>query len=230
MGERDDAVLLRFSSPVSGTDGQLGKLADAVIEPATLRVTHIVVRPHRFARPPAHARLVPFALVRGGDGRGAISLECTRAGFESLDAVDQAAYVPIGETIEPGEGWDVGVADPVPINPGGAGGLGSLSGEAVPVEYASFFSYDRVPEGEAEVRSISLVTSSDGVDLGGVDALRTDERGAVTHIVLSQRRLWRKRRIPIPVSAVKSIDTGEISMTLTAREAERLADRGALAS
>ncbi len=216
-----DCVWLRFGSQVRGLDGRLGKLADAVVEPSTLKVTHVIVKPPRFARSTRGARLAPFELVRAERGRKTVSLACKRVAFRRLFAVEEGAYVPIGETVQADGDWDVGVTEAVlpPVD-----STGGYMGEQYPIGYACF-SYDLMPKGEAEVRRMSAVTAKDGTDLGGVGGLLTDERGSVTGVLLAQRRIWGKRQLAIPVSAVRSIETDEVKTTLTRHDAEHLGER-----
>lgn len=221
--ERSEPVRLRFGSRVYGFDGCLGRLADAIVEPAALKVTHIVVKPRRFGLSLEGPRLVPFSLVRTRRGSDTISLACTRSAFGELFALEEAACVPVGTPVAGDDSWDVGVVDALPTNVSGPGELG---GDLYPSGYGSLV-YDLIPKGQTEVRRLSAVVSKDGFDLGGVHGLITDGEGRMTEVVLSSRRAWHRRRVAIPVSAVRSVDTDEIRTTLTRREAEHLRDRKA---
>ena len=83
---------LELGKPILCTDGEVGELADVVIDPIQRRVTHLVVQPHGNLGP---ARLVPADLA-GGEGQG-ISLRCTRAEVDGFPTVRESAYLRTGE-------------------------------------------------------------------------------------------------------------------------------------
>jgi hypothetical protein len=65
---------------------------------------------------------------------------------------------------------------------------------------------DRVPVGEVEVRRGEHVHATDGT-IGQVQGLVIDPRDHhVTHVLLDEGHLWGKKRVAIPISAVRSVD------------------------
>src|SRR5687768_6588660 len=97
---------LDLGSPVRCTDGDFGELADVVLEPASKRVTHLVVAPHGR---PGDARLVPILLLRSGEPGAGMQLDGAVAEVEALEAVHESTYLPLGETAEPDAAWDKGI-------------------------------------------------------------------------------------------------------------------------
>jgi sporulation protein YlmC with PRC-barrel domain len=208
-------VRLELGSPVNCTDGPFGKLADVVIDPTKRRVTHLVVEPQGDH---GEARLVPIELADTDQGESsAISVRCSLEEAGKLKAVEEYAYLRLGDSPELEPGWDIGV-ESVLAEPyyGYAGGPGY---ETVPAGYDSHVSmtYDRVPKGEVEIRRASEVASSDGHSLGKVDGFLVDD-DHITHFVLERGHLWGKREVTIPISAVASVHTDAVTLTLTKDE------------
>jgi sporulation protein YlmC with PRC-barrel domain len=208
-------VRLELGSPVNCTDGPFGELADVVIDPTKRRVTHLVVEPHGDH---GKAKLVPIELADTDQGESsAISVRCSLEEAGKLKAVEEYAYLRLGDSPELEPGWDIGI-ESVLAEPyyGYAGGPGY---ETVPAGYDSHVSmtYDRVPKGEVEIRRASEVASSDGHSLGKVDGFLVDD-DHITHFVLERGHLWGKREVTIPISAVASVYTDAVTLTLTKDE------------
>jgi sporulation protein YlmC with PRC-barrel domain len=204
---------LDLGSPVRCDDGDFGVLADVVLEPASKRVTHLVVCPHGRSD---HARLVPIDLLRRDEPGQGVQLDCAVAEVEALEAVRESAYLRVGEEPGPDDGrWEMGIEQvgPLPFPAGdlGMGALGPL--EADPHVIVS---YDRVPKGEVEIRSKSTVISADGHGVGHVDGLVIEDAGGqLTHVVLEHGHLWGKREVTIPIADVEGVRTDEIVLGLT---------------
>jgi hypothetical protein len=76
---------------------------------------------------------------------------------------------------------------------------------------------DRVPEGEVEVRRGEHVHATDGA-IGRVQGFvidPTDHR--LTHVLLDEGHLWGKKRVAIPISAVKDVSDG-VRLSITKGE------------
>src|SRR4051812_16891556 len=84
---------MRFDlgTPVHCTDGDLGKLADLVVDPRTGRVTHLVVHTRHRA-----SHLVPCELAEA-DGEDAVRLRCTVKEARAMQSADGFACVRPGE-------------------------------------------------------------------------------------------------------------------------------------
>jgi sporulation protein YlmC with PRC-barrel domain len=213
-------VRLELGSPVNCTDGPFGELADIVIDPTKRRVTHLVVAPDGDQ---GKAKLVPVELAVAEDGESsAIGLRCSLEEAGRLELVEEYAYLRLGESPELEPGWEIGV-ESVLAEP--YYGYGTGPGyETLPASYDAHVSmtYDRIPKGEVEIRRASEVTSSDGHGLGKVDGFLVDEDDAITHFVLERGHLWGKREVTIPISAVASVDTDAVLLTLTKDEVGEL--------
>jgi sporulation protein YlmC with PRC-barrel domain len=206
-------VRLELRQAVRCTDDLLGELADVVIDPVTRRVTHLVVQP---VNPHALARLVPVELVARDEGGAGISLRCSSEDFSRLAAVQETAYLRLGEAPVEDPEWDVGIEDvlALPYYP--------LDGPVDYLEYAAV-AYDRIPKGDVEIQRASAVISLDGHHLGTVDGFVIDaETQAITHVVLEHGHLWGRREVTIPIGAVGSVEIDLIRLNLTKEDVGEL--------
>src|SRR5581483_549058 len=153
-------MLLELGCRVDCTDGSFGTLAEIVVEPATNRVTHLVVDPDE---EDWLARLVPVERAEAGAGEPrTIKLAGTAADVRDYPAAREAAYLRLGEfPVEEGE-WDVGDQFAVAI--------------------------DRVPSGEVSLRRTSPVETSDGYRVGEVGGVALDAKHRIGHLVVALRR------------------------------------------
>ena len=182
-----------------------------VLDPATRRVTHLVVEPHH-----RHdlARLVPVELADVGvseDG-AALSLRSTIEAVRRLASVEESAYLGLSE-LPPGDPQsDIGVQDVLTL-PGD--GYPDFAMDPIWDDPHVFITYDSVPKGEIEIRRRSVVTSADGHRLGHVGALVIDADDRVTELVLERGHLWGRRKVTIPVGAVARVETDSVTLKLT---------------
>jgi sporulation protein YlmC with PRC-barrel domain len=202
---------LELGTSIRCTDGELGELADLVIDPTTKRVTHLVVRPEH---PSGPTRLVPVARARPGEEKEEkeISLDCTVEDALKCESVQEVAYLRLGEFPVEDPDWDVGVEDVLAMPYYGNSDFGSY---AAPYEENLSVSYDRVPKGKVEIRRASAVTSADGEHVGHVDGFVVDREDQITHVVLERGHLWRKRDVTIPIGAVTKVETDKVVLDLT---------------
>jgi hypothetical protein len=206
--------------PISCVDGPFGKLVDVIIAPGSRRLTHIVVRPsdqmHR-------ARLVPTQSARAADAKGfaleGLALDCTAASISASEPVQESAYLRIGELIEGGPDWDVGIQEAYPVPDGGSLGPEIMgSGMAIDIDQHVGVNYHRIPKGDVEIRRSSDVTSADGHRLGHVVGFVIDDDDRITELVLEHGHLWGKRMVQIPGSAVDRFEIDELVLTLSSDE------------
>ena len=207
---------LELGTPVRCEDAMLGELADVVIDPAKRRVTHIVVQP-RHSETLIGARMLPVELIEPGDVQQVIALRCTTEDVGRLAPVQGFVYEGVEGLPVDDPNWDVGVADVlgVPFYAPGELGAGSYTG-------AVAMAYDRIPKDDVELRRSSPVRSSDGYDLGHVEALIVDANDKVTHFELQHRRLWARYNIQLPIAAIQKIDTDVVTVALSREQVRAL--------
>jgi sporulation protein YlmC with PRC-barrel domain len=199
-------VRLRLDAPVDGTDGELGVLADVVVDPQSARVTHLVVEPRRHA---VLARLVPVDRATPGDSDGArLALACSANDLRRMPEVRELAYGGLrGVPVEDPD-WEVGIADVLGFPGGGVPGLDAEPGSAP----SPTLIYDRIPRGEVELRRGSAVVAADGRRVGRMAELLTGEDMSITAVVVGRGWFRRPRLLAIPVGAVARVDTDAIML------------------
>jgi len=206
---------LDFGTPVTCIDGAFGELADVVVDPATKRVTHLVVKPRHEEDV---ARLVPAELAEESDARGStIFLRCSVAEAGRFQNVHRQAYLPLAEVPHEDAQWDVG-AESVFLTPYAdelvAGGMADIDSYGV--------AYDRVPHGEIEIRRGSQVLAADGEEVGRVDEVVIDADRRVTELVVTRGFLWWRRAKRVPLRAVAGLSSDTVTLKVTGRDVARL--------
>jgi sporulation protein YlmC with PRC-barrel domain len=197
---------LELDAPVRCGGEVVGKIADVVIDPATQRLTHIVVE-----TPDMQARLVSAELVNEKDaGEEGVALTCSRDAFNALESVRDVAFLRFDEFPAADDDSDVGVEEVVAMPQYEAVAIGGLDSNVA-------LTYDRIPKGEVEIRRSSVVNSADGHRLGHAEAFVVAD-GKVTHILLERGHLWGTRDVTIPIEAVESIATDCVTVSLSKDE------------
>ena len=192
-----------IGSEVACTDGVCGDLRRVVIDPVARAITHLVVEPsHRGDA----GHLVPVDLVTSTTK--VIELGCTTSEFEALEVADESQFLS-------GGGGQLGYSEDQMHSLPYYGlathdmgtrvtglGISAIRGRNAD---ANAVSYDHVPVGEVEVRRGDHVYASDE-PVGRVQGLVVDPSDhGVTHILLDEGHLWGKKRVAIPIGAVKRV-------------------------
>jgi sporulation protein YlmC with PRC-barrel domain len=226
MSETTDFTI---GSKVVCSDGDCGELKRVVVNPVTRTLTHLVVEP-RFQQ--GTGRLVPVDLVESAAHE--IRLRCSTSEFHALEEAEERhllqgapgqwgygqgqmlslPFFALGPGMRGIGGMGMGMGGMgmggMGMGMGGMGGMGMGMGSQMTTE-------DRVPEGEVEVRRGEHVHATDGSigQIHGFVVDPTDHR--VTHVLLDEGHLWGKKRVAIPISAVKDVSNG-VQLTLTKHE------------
>ena len=185
---------------VACSDGVCGDLRRVIVDPVAHAVTHLVVEP-RHQRSGGH--LVPVDLVTSTAEK--IQLGCTQSEFEALEEAEETQFLPGAR----GEwGYTQAQMLSLPYYGLGVGGnplrVGGMNVAAGPRSVT----FDRVPEGDVEVRRGEPVHATDG-DIGRVKGLVIDPDGhRVTHVLLDEGHLWGEKTVAIPISAVTGASDG----------------------
>ncbi|HEV3364627.1 MAG TPA: hypothetical protein VG795_10925, partial [Acidimicrobiia bacterium] len=180
---------LRIGAPVDCSDKTCGTLTRVVADPRTWAVTHLVVEP-----PGGHvlARLVPIDLVAEAGKR--VALTSTQDQWRRLPYVEEVQFVR-----DPGSGsWGQLILWPL---------VGPLGGADLPVVI------EHLPPGQVEMSGANHIRSSDG-PIGRVDGVVVDPDYRLTHILLQEGHLWRKKEVAIPARSVDAL-TDEIHVALS---------------
>jgi len=199
-----------IGSEVACSDGVCGELRRVVVDPVARVLTHLVVEAEISQ---GNGRLVPIALVASAAAE--IQLRCTTAEFNALEDAEETQFLPGA----PGA-WDYQQQQMLSLPYYGLGtgtgmGLG-IGGMHVggPNDRPEAVIADRVPVGEVEVRRGDQVDATDGA-IGQIQGLVIDPSDHhVTHVLLDEGHLWGKKRVAIPINAVKDAKDG-VRLNLT---------------
>jgi hypothetical protein len=210
---------LDLDCAVTCADGAFGELSDVIIEPGSLRVTHLVVQP------PEHhhlARLLPIGRAAAGEQASAgIVLNCTLAEINELQPIHESNYVRLSERTEPDADTDVGIEDGFILAPTESLGAGALGAEAIEVDPYVTTSFDRIPKDTVEIRRRSGVSSADGHHVGHVVAFVLDDRHQIAQLVLEHGHLWSKHELEVSSGSIDRIESDEVRLTLSKAEVGR---------
>ena len=181
------------------TDGYCGRSTHVILEPATEKVTHLVVREKQW---PHVEVLVPVAAVTATTP-DSINLRYTRDRLARLQHFIETEYVEVGI-------------------PRYAGGTYLMEPYAYPEPEVLTVQHESIPFGELAVRRGTRVEATDGY-IGQVDEFLVnpgDDR--ITHLVLREGHLWGQREVTIPVSQIERIAEDAVYLNLDKHSVEAL--------
>jgi sporulation protein YlmC with PRC-barrel domain len=166
------------------SDGRCGRSTYVVLNPATEKITHIVVRERQ---PSRIERLVPARLVTRTAAE-VILLNCTKEEFANLEPFNQTEFVYKDVPHH--------AADP---------SVTMLWPYAVSAKRVIDERIRPIPPGELAVRRGATVRATDG-RAGRVDEFVVDpDNGYITHLCLRETSIWGNRRVCVPVSDIERI-------------------------
>jgi sporulation protein YlmC with PRC-barrel domain len=231
-----DITEFTIGSEVLCSEGACGELRRVVVNPVARALTHLVVEP-RFQE--GTGRLVPIDLVDSAAGE--IRIRCSMSEFHALEEAEETHFLQ-GATGQWGYGQGQMLSLPYfALGMGGMGGMGmggmgmgmggmgmgmggmgmGMGGMGMRGMGPQTTTEDHVPEGEVEVRRGEHVHATDGA-IGRIQGFVIDPTDHhLTHVLLDEGHLWGKKRVAIPISAVKDVDDG-VRLTLTKAEVEGL--------
>lgn len=184
---------VRLDARVEGRDGSVGNTSGAIIDPATQRLTHLIVREMAF---PHRQWLVPADHVVSADDHE-VRLDC-RVAVARAEPFTETAFVRVDDAA--GRPRHASSTERVlwPYD----------TGPLVLVER------EHVPEGEAAVHPGAPVEATDG-PVGRLDELVVDPSDDhITHVVLHRGHLWSAKDVTVPLSAVSMIGGDVVRLTL----------------
>lgn len=192
---------LPLNVDVHCTDGRCGRSTYVILNPATGKVTHLVVRERQ---PSRQERLVPVSWV-ANTAADVILLNHTRQEVAELELFNQTDFVNA----------DVPhyAMDPK---------LTLLWPYVVPAKRVIDETYQRIPPGELAIRRGTRVRATDG-GVGWVDEFVVDEEtGYITHLTMREGHLWGQREVTIPISQIERIDQEAVYLNIDKKAIESL--------
>jgi sporulation protein YlmC with PRC-barrel domain len=190
------------NAEVQCVDELAGHSSAVILNPASRRVTHIVVREKNF---PHMQRLVPVDLVIDSTPHR-IRLRCTEEELLAMDPFLDAEFVAPAEpyafySMEEYRLWPFVLPDP---------------------EMGTVVEHENVPPGELAVHRGAHVEATDG-HVGQVDEFLLDPANMhITHLVLREGHLWGQRDVTIPVSEIDRIKEDVVYLKLDKHSIEKL--------
>jgi len=186
---------------VQCTDRVCGQSTYVIVNPASKRVTHVVVREQQF---PQTEYLVPIELILESTPES-ILLRCTSKELTDLDPFIETEYVE-GDLAELEYGEDDYRMWPYVLP----------QDEVIPIEY------ERIPPGELAIRRGAHVRATDG-RVGRVDEFLIDPaNGHITHLVLREGHLWGQKDVTIPISEIDRLEEDTVYLKLDKGQIEAL--------
>jgi uncharacterized protein YrrD len=199
----------REGVPVYTPDGRhVGKVDHVVVDPASRRVTHIVIR---------QGYLLPEDKVVGVRQLSAATEEriVLDADPEKLTPFEESHYVLLDE----GTGRQLGIDRGVPLLWGGWMGGGSTSLWDMMGERTE----QNIPKGDVAVAEGARVEDSNGEHIGRVHELVTDRAsGRITHLVIESGHLWGKHTKAIPINWVSVFGEGQVILAVGVKTLEKV--------
>ena len=184
---------LRIGAPVDCSDQACGKLTRVVVDARSWAVTHLVVEP---SAGHIQARLMPIELV--GEAGDRVALTCTQAQWCRLQYVEDVQFVHDTKS----GSWGQLLLWPL---------VGPLGGADLPVVV------EHLPPGEVDVSGGESVHATDG-PIGRLDGVVIDPHRRLTHILLQDGHLWRKKEVAIPARSIEALTDDEIHVVLSKHE------------
>jgi sporulation protein YlmC with PRC-barrel domain len=195
---------LRAGAEVRCTDGEAGTVDALVVDPTEARITHLVVGGHVLA-PRA---LVPVGHVRSSTPE-AVELDLDAEALGACPRFDEPDYNA------PAPGY---ASSALGYEPGAL----FLEPYASPIDGWALAEHERIPKGEVTVRRGDEVVAADESHLGHVDELLVDPAdGHVTHVVLREGGLFKRRDVVVPVAGAR-FEEGRVVLGMAVAEVERL--------
>jgi sporulation protein YlmC with PRC-barrel domain len=191
-------VHLRIGAAIRCSDGPGGELTQIIADRATRRVTHIVVERKGLGK---DERLVPVEQIVEGSTKQLVLL-CSVAELATMPPRTEISY----------DLQDADLYYSMGSYPMGSYPM-SRSGPYIPA-----YEEDNLPENARPVQQGMRVVAQDG-PVGRVYELLVDTTTKViTHLVLVDGHLWRKRAITLPLSAAQRVTDETIYLKLDKRE------------
>lgn len=185
----EHAVDLVLHTPVSATDGPVGRVEHVILDPKHGRATHVVVRENQ---PPNTLRLVAekHLAKSGPDG---LVLSISRKHFETLREYILTEYFPPSFFL----------------------GLASQEHLELPMA-PSGWTLERpaTPDGAVALVGHETVLATDG-KIGRVDGVLVDRAsGRVTHLLLREGHLFGHREVQVPAAMVARYEDATVHLAV----------------
>lgn len=184
---------------VKCSDGLCGRSTYIVLNPASDRVTHLVVQERSF---PNIERLVKINQIIHSDS-GHIHLRCSKEEFSQMEPFIESDFLP-------SDMYDM-EETPYLIWP-----------YSVPESVNILLEYEHIPVNELAVQRGAGIYATDDY-IGKLDEFLIDPTNEqITHLIIREGHLWNRRDITIPISEVDRIEEDGVFLKLSKDDIEKL--------
>ena len=190
-----------LNADVHCTDGFFGRSTHLLVNPATEKVTHIVVKSRKEKQ---QKFMVPVRFIKETTPE-LILLTLTREKLKDLEPFDQI-YFSKRQIQRFG-------ADPM---------VTLLWPYVVPENKVIAGKYSSIPPGELAVRRGAKVKATDGLVGQVTDFIVDPETGDITHMVLREGLFWDRKYITIAITEIDRIDEKKVHLKLNKKEVKQL--------
>jgi hypothetical protein len=188
-----------------------GRVTAFVIDPHTVRLTHVAVRPHGLL-PAAH--LYHLSDLEASAG----TLRVTGPAADAEPTCDnEVTFVPIGGWPHPQQTYDVGIVHDVGWHRTALGG--SHHPHWTPGDLDMVVDFDKLPKGLVELDGASEVYDRSRHLLGHLHSVTVDETGALRALHLRRFAFWPPHAVDVPAASIKRIVNGEVWLRTSHRDA-----------
>ena len=196
-----------IGADVRCTDGSCGRVSRIIVNPDAGKVTHLAVDPTHHRGP---GRLVPVDLVNAATGQ--LRLRCTLAEFQTFRPAQDVESVP---DLDPTGHENA----PAQVN---WASLTRMTRDPRKSQAPPQVTVDYVPSGEVDIRRGLTVLATDG-EMGQAHGLAVEPGGhQITHVLLQQGRMRRRKEVAIPIDVVTKIGTQYLRLSLTKHQVKDL--------
>ena len=190
-----------LNADVHCTDGRCGRSTHVILNPATERITHLVVQENQ---PSRVERLVPVILI-SHTAAEVILLDCTLKEFSALEPFNQTEFVY--------DDLPHHATDP---------SLTMLWPYAVPAKRIVDDRIRPMSPGELPVRRGARVRATDGW-IGQIDEFVVDpDSNRILYLVLRDRHLWKDKVVTIPVSEIDRMEEEVVYLKISKNQIEAM--------
>ncbi len=190
-----------LNADVHCTDAFFGRSTHLLVNPATEKVTHIVVKSRKEKQ---QKFMVPVRFIKETTPE-LILLTLTREKLKDLEPFDQI-YFSKRQIQRFG-------ADPM---------VTLLWPYVVPENKVIAGKYSSIPPGELAVRRGAKVKATDGLVGQVTDFIVDPETGYISHMVLREGLPWDKKYITIAITEIDRIDEKKVHLKLNKKEVKQL--------
>ncbi len=199
-------------------DKEVGRIDRVVIDPATLEVTHLVIRKGLLL---TEDKVVPIKLVEQA-AEDRVVLKSSEDGL-NLPNFEEAHYLSADAINEPGAAEPAGYIPPLLAYPPAGTAWWGSSGAVVPPPLAPAAVVERnIPEGTVALKEGAAVISANGEHVGNVDEIFVDEESKrATHFVISKGLIFKSKKL-VPTSWVTKTEEDKVHLSLRTPALDKL--------